>query len=552
MKNLWVLVALACVLGCQGTVERNKAPGGGDPFAPGGSGNSPGAQPGTGGSKPGTAVGTDPDDPRIAQRIWRLTSTQFNAEVERLFGSGAPQVTIPETAAEDGITNIAANAVVDLGNASIFADGARAIATWVVAQKGTSTRCTSYGNDACVDSFLAWCPEAAFRRPVDASEIKELRTLFDDLKKSYDYDYAFGGIVRAILLSPDFLYRTELSANGSANLTGSEIANLLAFSITDQSPDAELLKVAEQGDLSDPDQREEQARRLMAKSEKSWQRFFWEWLQMSTLDSQAQEVGLDAKLLTQMKNEYDAFVKGIIITEKGSLRDLFSAPYTWAEPDLAKFYGATAGSGLAKVQLDPKQRGGLLTQGAWLVSHGKKGRDNVVRRGMNIYRQMMCHNNLTPPAGVDVQSELKKLVGPDATVREIVDARGMAPACGGCHAKADPSGMVFESFGSDGKWQTIDAGGKPVDTKVDVEGLGMFDNAHDYSTALVDDPMFQDCFVERFTHFLVGIDLGSPEMVQWTQQARESFVKNDLSLEELLVAIVRHPAFIERRTETSP
>src|SRR5690349_21221432 len=117
MKNLWVLVALACVLGCQGTVERNKAPGGGDPFAPSGTGASPGVHPGTGGSKPGTAVGTDPDDPRIAQRIWRLTSTQFNAEVERLFGSGAPQVSIPETAAEDGITNIAANAVVDLGNA---------------------------------------------------------------------------------------------------------------------------------------------------------------------------------------------------------------------------------------------------------------------------------------------------------------------------------------------------------------------------------------------------------------------------------------------------
>ena len=42
---------------------------------------------------------------------------------------------IPETAAEDGITNIAANAVVDLGNASVFADGARTIASWVVSQK---------------------------------------------------------------------------------------------------------------------------------------------------------------------------------------------------------------------------------------------------------------------------------------------------------------------------------------------------------------------------------------------------------------------------------
>ena len=72
----------------------------------------------------------------------------------------------------------------------------------------------------------------------------------------------------------------------------------------------------------------------------------------------------------------------------------------WAQPELAQFYGAKhPGSGLAKVQLDPEQRGGILTQGAWLVSHGKKGRDNVVRRGMSIYRQAMCHNSLTPPAG---------------------------------------------------------------------------------------------------------------------------------------------------------
>ena len=58
--------------------------------------------------------------------------------------------------------------------------------------------------------------------------------------------------------------------------------------------------------------------------------------------------------------------------------------------------------------------------------------------------------------------------------------------------------------------------------------------------------------MQRFTHFLVGIDLGSPEMVAWTQQAHERLLETDLSLEELLVSIVRHPAFIERREETGP
>jgi hypothetical protein len=552
-------LGLALALGaCSGDIERSAAPGGGDPFVPGPGGQlGPNGNGGTG-STPGTGpgggpVGTDPDDPRIAQRIWRLSPEQFNDEIERLFGAGAPEVKIPETAGEAGITNIAENALVDLGNASVFVDGVRAIASWVVMQKNTTTRCTNYGMEPCVDSFLAWFPKAAFRRPVTSAEIAELRALFDQLRGTYDYDYSFGGVVRAVLLSPDFLYRTELGGKTPMVLSSNEIANLLAFSITDHAPDADLLKAAEMGDLTDPAQREAQARRLMAKSESAWQRFFSEWLEMHTLDSQGAEVGLDAALIGQMDEEYRKFVREVIVTEKGTLRDVLSAPYTWVQPQLAAHYGVDhPGTGLMKVQLDPEQRGGILTQGAWLVSHGKKGRDNVVRRGMNIYRQAMCNNSLAPPAGVDVQAELKKLVGPDATVREIVDARGAAPACGGCHRVADPVGMVFESFGSNGKWQTMDVAGHAVDTKVDVMGLGSFDNARAYALALADDMAFQRCFVQRFTHFLVGVDLGSPDMVAWTQQAHERLLETDLSLEELLVSIVRHPAFIERRMEAGP
>src|SRR5262245_14787064 len=217
-----VLMLVGTLAACSGDIEPGKAPGGGKPFVPGpggsafaGNGSGPNAS-GAGGSgaKPGTGpnggpVGTDPGDPRIAQRIWRLTPAQFNDEVKRLFGAGAPEVEIPESAAEAGLTNIADNGVVDLGNASIFADGVRAIAKWVVMQKGTASKCTSnWGTDACVDTFLDWCPAAAFRRPVAEAEITELGNLYDELRASYDFDYAFSGLVRAILLSPDFLYRT--------------------------------------------------------------------------------------------------------------------------------------------------------------------------------------------------------------------------------------------------------------------------------------------------------------------------------------------------------
>jgi len=494
--------------------------------------------------------GSGSGDPRINQRLWRLTPTQLNEEVARLFGQGAPQFSVPEPASESGITNIAANGVVDLGNAAPFSDGARAIGDWVAAQREGSTRCASYGDGSCIDSMLAWLVRGAFRRPVSPEEVAELRTLFTDLQTSYDYDYAISGVVRSVLLSPDFLYRTELG-DGSGVMTPYEIANLLAFAITDRSPDGVLYDAAERGELRMPEQREAQARRLMGASHRAWQRFFWEWLSLETLESQGAEVGLDPLLVTQMEEEFRAFVSDVIVTQRGNLRQLLSASYTFAQPQLAAHYGAAhPGSGLARIELDPAQRGGLLTQGAWLVSHGKDGKDNVVRRGMNLFKQGMCNNALAPPEGLDVNAALLDLVGPDATVRETVDARGGSPTCGACHQKADPMGIVFESYASDGRFQTVYPNGQPVDTAIQLESGAMFTSAPAFSATLVDDPLFQACFVRRVVHYVAGIDIGAGSSVAWIEEAQAALVSNNMSLEELLVAVVRHPAFVERPTET--
>jgi len=200
----------------------NPAGGGGTAANSGGGGNS-----GNGGTG---AVGSVPGDPRIAQRIWRLSPEQLNQEIAKLFGSGAPELIVTETAPDNGIIKIAAHAVIDLGNASIFADGMRAVATWVVEQGDRATRCSPYGDSACVDTLLGWLPREAFRRPVSSDEIDDLRALFDGLEARYEYDYAFQGGLRAILLSPEVVYLIELNTV----LTPFEIANLMAFAITDR------------------------------------------------------------------------------------------------------------------------------------------------------------------------------------------------------------------------------------------------------------------------------------------------------------------------------
>lgn len=489
---------------------------------------------------------------RVPARVWRLTTAQLNAELRALFGPDVPSVDLREGAAEHHLTNVAANAGIDVGNVDNLVSGARAVASWVVDHGATATRCAdSYGTDACVDRLLAWLPAAAYKRPVEGDELAALRTMFDALRAQYDFDVALGTVVRAVLMSPDFVYRTELgptSADGTSTvtLTDHEIATLLAYAITDLGPDSELLEAAARGELRDADRREAEARRLMMSSGAMWRRFFWEWLHMETFDSQAVEVGLSGTLSEQMLEEYRAFMDDVIVTQSGSLADVFGSPATFARPELAAHYGAShPGGGLTRVALDPAQRGGLLTRGAWLVAHGKAGRDNVVRRGMNVFREAMC-NDIGPPVGVDVNAELAKLVGPDATVKQAVEARGQTGSCAGCHRTADPVGLAFESFTSDGRWQASYPDGRAVESAVELAGVGSFDNAGDLSVALAQSSLLRDCFVRRFTHFVLGRAVGGPGEVGWLADATSRSEARGAALAELLIALVRDPAFIER------
>lgn len=501
----------------------------------------------------GARQNAGPEDVRLPPRVWRLSSPQVDAEIDRLFGADAPAVNLPESPSEFGIANIAETSGIDDGNVSQLIDGVRAVATWVVANGPVASRCTTtWGTPACVESFLGWFPQSAYRREVTTEELADLRALHADLLAEYDADFAFAGVVRAVLMSPEFLYRTELGASETplaagarTTLTGQEIATLMAFALTDTAPDDALRAAATS--LSNPDERERQARRLMAESGPVWRQFFWQWLHMDTLRSQGVEVALSDTLVGQMEEEYGAYIDDVIVMQDGTLEDVFSAQHSFMRPELAAHYGVThPGAGLMRVELNPMQRGGLLTQGAWLVAHGKRGRDNVVRRGMNVYRDAMC-NAVVPPSNLNVAEEQVALeMNPNPTVRESVNARGRTGTCAGCHYIADPVGLAFENYASDGRFQTIYADGRPVDSVVELEGAP-FDNAPELSLALTQSREFRQCFIRRFANFVVGRDLGFPSQVAWLAEASTEMREQDDQLSELLVALVRHPAFIERQ-----
>ncbi|MFO0613962.1 MAG: DUF1592 domain-containing protein [Polyangiaceae bacterium] len=489
----------------------------------------------------GKPDGTDARDPRLDARVWRLTSQQFNNEVQRLF-PGAPAVSVADGSSEYGLTNIALTARIDQGNAAQFIEAARSVGVWVSQQGASAAKCTTFGTPECVDTFMKWFPEAAYRRPLTAAETTALRAVYDDTAPMYGPAWAFSALVRATLLSPQFLYRSEIGPDGTGvvEIDDDEIASLLSFTLTDRGPDDQLLADAKAKKLHDPDVREAHVRRLMSGTAPIWQRFFWEWLKMSTLESQGNETGLDPALVAALHAEYEEFVSNIVVKQHGTLKDLLTTT-----PEVASYYGVShPGSGVAQFELNPAQRGGLLTLGSWLVSHGKKGRDNVVRRGMAVYRDAMC--NEIVPLMIDLEKAQKDLVGADATIKEIAAARGADATCGACHRTSDPVGLAFENFAGDGKWQTVYPDGKPVDASVVLDGVS-YDSAPAIEATLADDASFQECLVQRFGHFVMGAEFGAPVKVRAAAEASDAFKKSGGSFEELLVAIVRDRSFIERK-----
>src|SRR5439155_2750079 len=76
----------------------------------------------------------------------------------------------------------------------------------------------------------------------------------------------------------------------------------------------------------------------------------------------------------------------------GKLDTLFTSSTSFINAALAKHYGKSGvtGDALQKVDLDPTQRAGILTQGAYLARRSKEVDSFPIGRGLNVLRQVLC------------------------------------------------------------------------------------------------------------------------------------------------------------------
>jgi hypothetical protein len=235
-------------------------------------------------------------------------------------------------------------------------------------------------------------------------------------------------------------------------------------------PDDELLQLAREKKLHQPEVLEKQVRRMAIdpKSSAFVEQFFGQWLGYSEL---ARLGGPDRKtfpvfsdnLRDAMLAESNLFF-GSLVREDRSLLNLLSSDYTFLNEELARHYkiAGVLGREMRKVSLTDSNRGGVLGMGSVLTATSLPVRTSPVVRGKWLLEVMLGEKLPPPPANAgDLPEPTKETAS--MTLRQRFEMHRKAPQCASCHNRIDPLGYGLENFDAVGAWREKD-NGQPVDS----------------------------------------------------------------------------------------
>ena len=125
------------------------------------------------------------------------------------------------------------------------------------------------GEARCATQIATNLARRAFRRPVADAELVRLMPFYEAGRKAGDFDRGIERLVAAVLVSPEFLYRTirgpqAAKAATEYALTDDELATRLSFFLWNTGPDEELLTLAASRKLNTPAVLDAQVKRMLA------------------------------------------------------------------------------------------------------------------------------------------------------------------------------------------------------------------------------------------------------------------------------------------------
>ena len=411
---------------------------------------------------PGTDSGSDSVDPESTPDdrftpLARLTNVEFTAAVASLLGiaADAPELAIAEATlvgevdtaglnsdalqqnctqvALAGYTQFAAAAaevfLEDVANVPQLEEHLECEA--LKAEQGLASG-ADYPLAQCHADFAANLLRRGFRGGATEEDLTRLTSLLEDLETLLTEDDANGGdlaayrirfsaVVHHIATSPKFLLFVEQGVDdddGPRSLTPHEVATRLAFFLTGNSPDAELIAAAEAGQLATAAQRVSHADRLLGS------------------DPGEAPAALAAQIIMQWLGTDPARASAEAIAE---LRE-FVVDWVDTERPFADFYQAPVTVDHTDGTQTVEPFGVLGTQG-YLASHTSHPTPSFINRGEFLVERLLC--SALPD---DVPDDA--LNAGSQTPLEVFTEHVENP-CASCHVIFDKYGAAFQRFDSE-------------------------------------------------------------------------------------------------------
>jgi len=552
-------------------------PGTGGAKTPGSGGSSSTAtggssgNPGTGGSDTSGSGGSDMPVSTPAQldlrgtplylRFVRLTNEQWSNSVRDLLAIAAPTdiaANFHATASGDqhDFANNEAFLDIDQPKWQDYQGASETLAAQVTATDALLAKIYS-GTDAA--GFIKAFGRRAYRRPLTTAETTTYMTLFSSGSTLSGSRSAFAKgaslVIRAMLQSPYFLYRSELTPKGQP-LNAYEMAAKLSLWLRGTTPnDALLDQAGGTGKLDTADGAVAVAKTMLdeATAGTVMRRFHGEFMHLD-LFSSITKTGVsnfNAAIGSELTESSYLFFDKIFSKGLG-VKDIFLSTTGFVGPKMAAVYGSgvTAPSSGYTEQSLGSNRVGYFTQLPFLMYWGKNGEPDSIHRGVRMNVDVMCAL-LGPPALAVPMLPAKQ---PGETNRTLVDMT--TAGCGqACHNEMiNPIGFAFEHFDGMGQYRetekdtagnggplTIDSSG----TYAFIDGKKSYSGAPELMQILANGQQSHMCYAKKLSAFALQRDVIASDMPLLTALATTS-TSSSGSVKQLMLDLVKQDAFRTR------
>ncbi|MEO2194926.1 MAG: DUF1592 domain-containing protein, partial [bacterium] len=425
---------------------------------------------------------------------------------------------------------------------------------------------TTNAEPGCAREILSSLARRAYRRPATEADVTLLMAFYQEGAAERGFEAGIQAAIERLLVDPEFLFRIEtdpagIAAGASYQVSDLELASRLSFFLWSSIPDDEMLDLAVEERLGQPDTLDRQIRRMLAdpRSRALVENFGGQWLQLRKLRNAAPDTAtytaFDENLRDAMRRETELVLEAELLDDRPVV-NLLRTDYTFVNERLARHYDLpnVYGPHFRRVSL-PETRGGILGHASILTITSYANRTSPVVRGKWLLENILGTPPPPPPPNVPSLPSARE-AGVPATMRERLAQHRTNAVCASCHSIIDPLGFALESYDAIGRWRATNGGGTPFDTGVPIDASGTLIDGTEIRglsglrEVLLDrQDQFVDTVTEKLLTYAVGRTLGPGDMPVVRHIARQTS-PDQLTWSALITAIVKSPPFLMRRSES--